>query len=311
MRFEKLILLKEELLEVYKSMSLEDSIRSKARLLDTIDQAESFDRSAIVAILDQMLEYNQTLISELAQAIDQISSEITADGLALSNNPEYTARFSDKNTNKVTEFNYGLAYTPEIETSIKNRMIAYASWQYPALYLHCCNSVSRIDYITASDPLYLVNQNLDEILEWIKKYPEQYQNRLRLYQVESSNFAKLPQQQFGFVFCWEFFNQLTLEQIQLYLVGIFDLLRPGGTVMFSYNNSEKSCTAKSIDSGFFPWASRSYIEQLLVDIGYTNLRFNDKVIGVDESCVSWAEASRPGELTTIKQSQPLGKIEHK
>ena len=95
-----------------------------------------------------------------------------------------------------------------------------------------------------------------------------YQSRLRIYEITNEDFSILPQNQFGFVLCWEIFNFLSLEKIEQHIRQVFDLLRPGGVFMFSYNNCDIYSIARVAESRDISYAQDDLLKNLCLNIGY-------------------------------------------
>jgi hypothetical protein len=112
----------------------------------------------------------------------------------------------------------------------------------------------------------------------------------------------LPTNQFGFIFSWNVFNYFPLRETQTYLEESFKLLRPGGVMMFSYNNCENVTCAGLFENGMRSWMT----EKLLIDT-CKNIGF-DIINSVTENEVNWVEIQKPGILKTVKASQAMGRI---
>lgn len=306
MKFERIVSLKKVLEFLYENVSLKNDINNKISLFNSLMSDAEFQCGEFLTLLNEIDDKNSTILVNLKKLIDALEQTAVTDGLALLNDTTYIAKFSQESTNNIK---LGNINTEEL---IKITMAKYVTWQHPALYLNSEITVDRIDYLVAGDPLYLAGSSMDKLSAWAKKYPEIYQRRIRLYDIVNDDFSQLPQNQFGFVFCWEFFNSLSSDYIETHLKYIISLLKPGGVLMFSYNNADLDITARLVDQGFLPWASKQYIEQLLSTVGYEIIKFVDiQLTDVDDTYVSWVEVKKPGKLTTIKRSQVMGEIKQK
>jgi cyclopropane fatty-acyl-phospholipid synthase-like methyltransferase len=92
--------------------------------------------------------------------------------------------------------------------------------------------------MVANDPLYLIGPIIETLQESLQSFPEIYQQRVRLYELnDKRDLSTLPQAQFNLIFCWDFFNHLSVDVIDLYLQQMIRLLRPGGTLLFTGENN--------------------------------------------------------------------------
>ena len=82
--------------------------------------------------------------------------------------------------------------------------------------------------------------------------------------------------------------------------------------MFSYNNGHIESVAGIVDHRQLYWCSKTIINDLETAIGYEVIKFTDMEVGDDlKSWTSSAELKRPGQLSTAKRSQSMGKIQKK
>lgn len=306
MMFELLALDKKNLLEFASRCSLQEEINSKISIANSLLSTNRVDVDSILTDYQRLHEANNSVLIKVKNLIADIDQTMTEKGLRLLDNPIYVNRF---NSNSVTN---KLIYNNELDVIIKSTIFKYVSWQYPVLYLDHAILPNLIDYLVASDPLYIVSLNNDALSK-INKYPTLYQQRLRLYSITGNveDLSVLPHNQFGFIFNWGFFNSLTTIDIENYLRKMLHLLRPGGTMLFSYNNAELPATASIIDRNALPWASKKYIETILLQLGYKIIKFDDLYVNENNTFVSWAEVLKPGELSTIKKRQVIGSIRQK
>jgi SAM-dependent methyltransferase len=148
---------------------------------------------------------------------------------------------------------------------------------------------------------------MDQFPEFLEsansQFPGPYQNRLRKYPLKDHDLSALPQNQFGFVFSWGHFNYVSLDTITQVLKQLTGILRPGGVFMFSYNDGDTPAGAGMAENFAQTYIPKSLLVPTCLSLGYevTKETFFDPNI-------SWLEIKRPGELSTIKAHQAMGKI---
>jgi SAM-dependent methyltransferase len=108
------------------------------------------------------------------------------------------------------------------------------------------------------------------------------------------------------VFSWNHFNYKTLDSIKKVLRQVYNLLRPGGVFMFSYNNGDLPDGAAYAENYFMSYVPRSMLIPVCQQLGFEITYAQDY-----EPAVSWLELKKPGELFTVKGHQALGIIKEK
>jgi SAM-dependent methyltransferase len=252
-------------------------------------------------------QQSQATISGIHKQISVLDLEIDNMSTSLFDNDEYQNTFHE---NKIQgpEFNNSLILSAESESAIISKITEYSNWHYPALQINPRNK-KWIDSMVAADPLYLTHCNLTLVKEIIKPYPDLYQNRLRLYEIVDRNFSKLPQAQFSFVLCFDYFNYLSLVFVEKYIREVYCLLRPGGHFMFSYTNCDLAGPALRAESLACAYASSRWLKKLCVEIGYEISDLKDFDTGdAFNTHVSLAILKKPGKLTTLKAAQAMAEI---
>lgn len=273
------------------------------------------------------INHNETIFADLLNTvkndIDQLITESSVD--------------SDEIRWLANKYDQQDLTDPTVCELIKVKIQSYCDWHYPGLFINPCFK-SWVDCVTTCDPLYLTftatgdfvlpplpngehssrspsiapstrlltgdkKLALDKLQNVIGEYPDLFQRRVRLYTINDRKLAVLPVRQFGFVLSWNFFNHISLDIIKIYLAEVFNLLRPGGVFMFSYNNCDSIATTELCYTNNQPFANHRLIKNLAKDLGYEVIQFTDYT---DQ--ISVAEIKRPGILTTIKLSQVTGEI---
>ena len=256
---------------------------------------------------------NQAVINELKDLLKITEQDIDSLADELLSTPELLDKFKYNNIHvKPNNYDHKEYLNDEIRGMIQNRIYLYSNHLYAGLILGC-RFREWIPPMVASDPLYLTNyDNKDLIEQIISEYPDVYQRRVRIYQIAGQDYSILPQQQFSIVLSWDYLPWIHVKEFEKCLAQVFDLLRPGGIFIFSYNNCDLLTSAEKALNGYRGWASGHKLKQLAKQIGYEIVSMID--YAVDDpmvSYVSWAEFKKPGELKTVKLRQALGEIKSK
>jgi SAM-dependent methyltransferase len=194
-------------------------------------------------------------------------------------------------------------YVPiQIQQEVESRINLYSSWRYPCLELGCRDG-EWTKLLVASDPLYITDEHQEFLDSAVKDYTHEYQRRVRPYLIKNNEYGILPQSQFNFVFSWNHFNYKTLDTIRQNLKQVYNLLRPGGVCMFSYNNGDIPMGAGYAETYFMSYAPKSLLMPIILGLGYEVVYQQDH-----EPAISWLEIRRPGELATVKAHQAMGTI---
>lgn len=294
-------------------LSLKKSIEDRIEILEKTKRifpqhTDYCDRT----IKDYLLleQQSQATINSIREQVSKLDSEIDDVSVATFDNDEYRNNFHE-NQIQGPEFNNSLILSAESESAIISKITEYSDWHYPALQINPRNK-KWIDPMVSADPLYLTHCNLTLVKEIIKSYPDLYQNRLRLYEIVDRNFSKLPQAQFSFVLCWDYFNYLSLDKIEKYIREVWKLLRPGGRFMFSYTNCDLAGPALRAESLACAYASSTWLKKLCIEIGYEISNLKDFDTGdAFNTHVSLAILKKPGDITTVKAAQAIAEIINK
>jgi hypothetical protein len=128
---------------------------------------------------------------------------------------------------------------PNAEILLRARLAIHASWQYPGMVMRPAHGIG-LENLVALDPMYLVDTHNDLFSPVRSLFTPEYQRRLRYYVIEEYTdkniFWNLPQKQFGLIYAFRYFEFKPWEVLRQYLTEVFELLRPGGIFLFSFNN---------------------------------------------------------------------------
>lgn len=285
---------------VQEMQKLQENILAIRRAVPLTEQHDSFieDLSQhcekAIALIEEANDIFKVHLEAINQEINQVTHEL------FSNNYNIEQRY-----NQDVEFvreHWKIVVNPEVEAIIQQRITLYTDWKYPALEIGCRDGEwTRL--LVAADPLYIMDRNREFLDNATQQFPIEYQRRMRPYHLANHNLSVLPQNQFGFVFSWGYFNYVSLDTMKSYLTQIFNILRPGGIFMFSYNDGDSPGGAGMAEQMARAYTPKSVLLALVEGLGF-------EVISVADHgpAISWLEIKRPGELHTVKAHQVLGEI---
>jgi len=196
------------------------------------------------------------------------------------------------------------------ETSrFASTILKHGSWKHAAFVIHP-GRASFIDSMIDNDPLYLIDQKYELLEPAMARYNEVYQRRLRKYTVDEQSkkeiLNQLPDRQFGFGIVYHYFNFRPFEIIQRYLEEIYKKLKPGGVLIFTFNDCETESGVKMVEDLKRCYATEYLIKEEIHKIGYEFIHSED--YDAIQGPGTWIEIKKPGELTSIRGSQTLAKI---
>lgn len=194
-----------------------------------------------------------------------------------------------------------------VKNEISSRIVLHTTPRHPSLEIGPGDG-QWTPLMVAADPLYLVDIHPEFIESTKRQFTEAYQRRLRTYLNDWDGYpgwdlSFLPQNQFEFVFAWNVFDFYQLDFIEKYLDSIFNVLAPGGSALFSFNNCDFPANAKFAETGFKAWATEKSIVNLCKRKGF-EITFI-KTIDIEWSYI---EIKKPGILKSVKTTQALGEI---
>ena len=187
---------------------------------------------------------------------------------------------------------------------LRARLKSYTDWRIPGMIIRPAQE-SFIEDLVPMDPLYLVDHNLELLQPAISAFTPEYQRRLRPYAVndyqDENPLWQLPDNQFGLVFVWNYFQFKPLSVVHRYLTDIYKKLRPGGICIFTYNECDREYGVQSAEQNFM-----CYTPGRLIRIHAEFLGF--EITTNHHGPVTWLEIKRPGKIESIRGGQSLAKI---
>lgn len=290
-----------DLSEIKKALELNCS--SLNNVLNSINCKDNYKDKILQLSYEHLDKFNvfQNDVGKIQVLIDEINNEIF----------QLTRRFFEDNYQKECFF-----YNPDRLRELKNLVLAdsslepllsriylYTSWQYPTLEIGCRDG-EFTRYLVAADPLYITDIHDDFLQSAIEQFTPQYRSRIRKYSMTTEFIVNgLPKTQFGFIFSHNFFNYLSLDTIRQFLIQAKEWLKPGGVMLFTYNNADLSASAGMCENYFMTYVPKSMLIPMIESMGFEVIDAQDHL-----PSTSWIEIKKPGTLQTVKAHQAMGEI---
>lgn len=188
---------------------------------------------------------------------------------------------------------------------LESRVQYHCDWKYAAAVIRPGRD-TWVDLMVASDPLYVLEINHDLLQPTKEKFNEVYQRRVRYNIIDESTnnlLPNLPNEQFGFVFAYNFFNYRPFELLKFYMQEAYQKLKPGGTMAFTFNDCDRRGGVELVER-----FSGCFTPGTLVKAMAETMGFEVTLTKELNAAVSWIELKKPGELTSIRGGQSLAQL---
>ena len=166
-------------------------------------------------------------------------------------------------------------------------------------------------HLVHGTPLYIVEEDKEASVVNTDFFNQIMTNRIAWYEMNDADeeiLAVLPQEQIGCFVVIDYFNFKSEDIIEKYLKSIYNCLRPGGTVIFTFNNCDYPNAIDKVDEMYYCYTTGTQMKKICSSIGFEIQKLT--AIGYDEldNGISWLEIKKPGELNTIRSAQGLAEI---
>jgi SAM-dependent methyltransferase len=192
------------------------------------------------------------------------------------------------------------------ESYLRARLLRHSDWHYPGMIIRP-GLESWIDHLVALDPLYLVDIDPAMLEPSRARFSEAYRNRLRSCFIqettEGTMLHQLPQQQMGLVLVYNYFHYKPLELVRQFVQEIYNCLRPGGTLIFTFNNCDRGGAVELAERYFM-----CYTPGRLVLAAAELIGFETSHIYHIDAAATWVELVKPGQLHSNRGGQALARI---
>ena len=202
--------------------------------------------------------------------------------------------------------NNRLPLTSDAQNLILHRIKRFSGWENTTMVLHPGNE-PWLEHMVSNDPLYLVDESYELLHPTMSQFNPMYQSRLRTYIIHEDQdeeiLQQLPNNQFGLVLSWNYFNHRPFEVIRRYLTELYEKMRPGGTLLMTYNDCDRWQGVKAVEACIALYTPGSLIKSFAESLGFIQT-FDYH----DNSSWTWIEFQKPGERQSLRGGQPLAKI---
>jgi len=307
MKLNELVRLRNQLADAIEISTLNNELeKNYARLLNLTHDIDETLANSITTIANNHKNINllfqrdcedlSNLLSVVQDKIDQVSTHFFAE------NYQLELQYLDPDSIRKTRV---IKHDKEFEQILLQRINLHSNWQYPALEIGCRDG-DWTKFLVASDPLYIADVFEDFLSSAIEQFPPLYQGRVRKYLIQDFYKIKnLPSNQIGFIFSYNFFNYLSIDSIKQLLIQSMEWLRPGGKIIFTYNNADLPAAAAYAESYFMTYVPESVLVPMAESLGFETVYLYNC-----EPAFSIIELKKPGELQSIKVGQTVGEIKY-
>lgn len=272
------------------------------------------EQSIKLANINENLEINFSKVQESLDSFDSVLSDLGRKLQSMIDTYEpalyaQSQRVYDEEMCYETNdyiINRRLHIDTESDIILRSRLKNYTDWRQPGMIIRP-GIENFIEELVPLDPLYLVDHNEELLQKAVTAFTPEYQQRLRQYAVNDYRdfpaMLQLPNSQFGLIFAYNYFNYKPINVIQHYLEELFTKLRPGGVLLFTYNNCNRWHGVALAEKSFMSYVPGHRLRINAENIGYEITHAYD-----GEGNVSWLELRKPGNITTLRGGQSVARI---
>jgi len=225
----------------------------------------------------------------------------------------YKMRMNDSVQDKMDRQIFSnILYNQEFKTLLQDRISIYADAQYAGLQIAPGNG-DITNLLVSCNPLYLMDES-EDMFRHIRNWREPaYQRRLRYYKIDEKEddiLNEIPRNQLGLIVALNWFNFRPMKIIKKYLQSMMQVLRPGGVIIFTYNNCDYPKAIDKVDEMYYCYSTSIQVKDTCRQIGYNIIESFDKGYDELDMGISWLEIKKPGKRTTIRRTETMGQIKN-
>jgi hypothetical protein len=189
---------------------------------------------------------------------------------------------------------------------VLNRIKRHSSWKNTTMILRP-GLEPWLPHMVSNEPMYLVDEHLDLLIPSMQKFNQQYQRRLRVWTITEDQpqpiLNQLPDEQFGLVLAYNYFNYISLETVQQYLTELYQKLRPGGILLMTYNDCDRWRGVSAFESNAAAYTPGRHVQKFAHELG-----FESEYTWHNHGPWTWQEFRKPGQFESLRGGPAMAKI---
>ena len=313
-------------LVAYKtSLDHYDFIRSSRGLIKKINESQAdvdkskhlsdgrirFGHEDYAGQLDKDLSSVERQITNLQDNYSYYQEQI--DQLILEHEEEYIKRDEENISQTLSEelkclTDRQLTMSTTQKREFIERIALYVEWRYPGLFIRP-EDQDMVEAMCAFDPLYIADLYDERLQPFVNEFNPVYQNRIRPHTIpkfapKQRNLEQLPQEQFGFVVAYNLFEHYPLSMIEQMLQEVDKLLKPGGTLLFTFNNCDLARNIRTVEMGLRCYTPYRLLKPIIEGLGF-------RIVKLETEGDNWLEIKKAGTLHSIRGGQTIGSVYQK
>jgi len=186
------------------------------------------------------------------------------------------------------------------------RLETHADWKRSALFIRP-ESGEFVDPLITCTPLYIGDTHMSLFDEVKQLWTPEFQKRIRYLNIEETRDHKVhnvPENQLGLIVLYDYFNYMPLEAIEDYLIELKRYLKPGGIIVFTYNDCDYTAGVRNAENMMNTYTPGRLLKVLLEKLDFELLN----QVNYPDDNVAWFEVKVPGELTSVRGGQELAQV---
>lgn len=194
-----------------------------------------------------------------------------------------------------------------VKSVIESRLHLYNGWHHAAMFIRPARE-KFVEQLVSFDPLYLLDLSPELLAPCVAQFSPAYQNRLRQYTIEDvfsqTYLEKIPNNQFALCVAYMYFDYRPFEVLKQYFAEIYQKLKPGGVLAFTFNDCDYAGAVKLVEQHFRCYTPGYLVTELAQTLGFEIVYSWHEPDGA----ITWLELRKPGKLESLKGGQTLAKI---
>ena len=194
-------------------------------------------------------------------------------------------------------------YQSEISfnTYVNSRVDAHSDWRKSAMIYHL-DRPDRLEEFYSYYPIYVVDRWRENAKRIESKLHPAQSRKFRFYDTDSLN--NFPKESIGFILARNHFSHCSKYRFKKDLTWAAAHLCVGGTLAFNFNNCEHSGSARLFEAEMRSFQLGKDVKSIIASLELEITRWEF----LSNSSTTWVEIKRPGNFTSIKRTETLGKI---